>query len=105
MPVKQKLDEVRNRYDQISTGQTLKRVRELRHNAIAHLLLKDKALAIVEYFDIFALVEEIERLVITLYEGFGNIPPPNFLSLKEQTVEQAKLFWQTYFAGAAALST
>jgi hypothetical protein len=105
MPVKQKLHEVRSRYDQIAIEQSFKRVRDLRHSAIAHLLLRDEPLETVEYSDIFALADEIERLVITLYEGFGNIPPPNFLSLKKQTVERAKLFWQTYFTGAAALST
>jgi len=84
MPVKQKLREVRDHYDQISTGKTFKRVRDLRHNAIAHLLLQDKPLAAVEYSDIFVLADEIERLVVWLYEGFGNIPPPNFSALKSR---------------------
>jgi AbiU2 len=102
-PVKQKLHEVRDRYHEISAGQSFKRVRDLRHNAIAHLLLPEEPPATFEYSDVFALAGEIERLVISLYEGFGSIPPPQFLSFKEQTAEQAKLFWQTYFAGVAAV--
>jgi hypothetical protein len=35
---------------------------------------------------------------------YGITQSPQFLSLKEQTAEQAKLFWQTYLAGVAAVS-
>jgi hypothetical protein len=101
-PINEKLHEVRDRYREISAGHSFKRVRDLRHNVIAHLLLPEEPTETVEYSDVFALADEIQRLVITLYEGFG-IPPPQFLSLKEQTAAQAKLFWQTYFAGVAAV--
>jgi hypothetical protein len=104
-PVNQKLHEVRDRYHEISAGQSFKRVRDLRHNAIAHLLLPEEPPTTVEYSDIFALSDEIERLVVTLYEGFGNFPAPYFLSLKAQTAERAKLFWHTYFAGVAAVTS
>jgi hypothetical protein len=36
-----------------------------------------------------------------LYQGFG-ITRPHFVNLREQTVERAKLFWQTYLTGVGA---
>jgi hypothetical protein len=102
-PDSEKLRDLRDRYREILDGQTFKRVRDLRHNAIAHLLVSEEPPATVEYADIFALAYEIERQVIALYEGLG-IRPPQFASFKEDTAERAKLFWQTYFAGVAGLA-
>jgi hypothetical protein len=102
-PDSEKLRDPRDRYHEIIDGQTFKRVQDLRHNAIAHLLVSEQPPATVECADIFALAYEIERQVIALYEGLG-IRPPQFASFKEDTAERAKLFWQTYFAGVAALA-
>jgi hypothetical protein len=99
-PIRQKLCDVRDRYDRVSTGSLFRRVRELRHNQIAHLLVRDEPAPQVEYADIFALADEIETMLVNLYEGFG-IRPPHFTGLKAQNIQEPKLFWQTYFAGVA----
>ncbi len=55
-----------------------------------------------QHSDVFSITDEIERQVIMLHEGLGMLLP-EFIALKKQAVEQAKLFWDTYFAGVAAL--
>lgn len=97
-PIRQRLGEAQVRYNNISAGPLLQRIRDLRHNQIAHLLVRDEPIASVEYTDIFALTDEIEMLLTTLYEGFGK-GLAHFVGLKARTTGQAKLFWQTYFAG------
>jgi hypothetical protein len=52
----------------------------------------------VEYADIFALIDKIERQVIMLHEGLG-IDGPRFVAQSTNTAEKAALFWNTYFAG------
>jgi hypothetical protein len=101
-PVGEKLQEVSKRYQQLYTAQPFRWVQQLRHDEIGHLLMRKELTPPVQYSDIFALGDEIERLVITLHEGLG-ISSPRFIALKAQITEQAKVFWQTYFAGVAAV--
>jgi hypothetical protein len=73
-------------------------VKQLRHDEIGHLLMRKASSQTVQYSDVFALADEIERLVILLHEGLG-IHSPHFTTIKRQTVDHAKLFWNTYLAG------
>jgi hypothetical protein len=73
-------------------------VKQLRHDEIGHLLMRKASTPTVEYSDVFALADVIERLVALLHEGLG-IHAPHFTTVQRQTVDHAKLFWNTYFAG------
>jgi hypothetical protein len=99
----EKLQKVCNAYKQTYTGQRFQRVQQLRHDRIGHLLMRVQPTPTSDHFDVFAIIDEIEGQVITLHEGLGMLPP-NFNSLKKHAVQQAKLFWDSYFAGVAALS-
>jgi hypothetical protein len=87
---------------QLYTAQPFRWVEQLRHDEIGHILMRKELTPTVQYSDIFALGDEIEQLVITLHEGLG-IQSPRFIALKAQIAEQATVFWQTYFAGVAAV--
>jgi hypothetical protein len=96
-----KLQEACDRYHQIYTGQPFQRVQQLRHDEIAHLLNREQPTPTSQHSDVVAIIDEIEDQVITLLKGLGM--SPHFITLKEQAVEEAKLCWDTYFAGVAAL--
>lgn len=99
-PNSQKLSDACTRYDRLYAGEMSKRVRLLRHS-IAHLLVQDaSSLPRVDYSDIFALADEIEECLISLYQGFG-IREPYFIELKERSAERAELFWETYLRGVS----
>ena len=100
-PIWQKL---RERYEKILAGPIFEGVQRLRNDEIGHLLVREKPTPTVEYADTFALIDEIEKLLITLYEGLPD-RQPRFAGLKKETAERAKLFWHTYLAGAAALTS
>jgi hypothetical protein len=85
-------------FHKISTAQQFGWAKRLRHNEIGHLLLSRTPSQEVEYSDIFALVDEVERQVIMLHEGLG-IDGPQFVDQRKKTAEKAALFWNTYFAG------
>ena len=100
--MREKLQEVCDRYHQIYTSQSFLRVKQLRNAEIGHLLMQKEPTPTGEHSDVFAITDEIERQVITLHEGLG-MTPPRFIELKTQTVEQAKLFWDTYFTGVTVI--
>ena len=100
-PIPERLNEVRTEYERIRSSPLLLRIKNLRHGKIAHLLTGVEPDRSVEYSDIFVLVDQIEKMLVTLYEGFG-MGPPHFLRLKERTSMDSNLFWYTYLAGAAS---
>jgi hypothetical protein len=95
------IQEVCDRYKQIYTGHPFQRVIQLRHDEIGHLLNREKPTPTSQRYDIFSIVDEIEHQVIRLHKGLGM--SLHFITLKEQAVEQAKLFWDTYLAGVTAI--
>jgi hypothetical protein len=95
---RKKLQDLCNCYHKISTAHQFEWVKQLRHDEIGHLLMRNTPSQKVEYADIFALTDEIERQVIMLYEGLG-IHGPRFGEQSKETAEKAVLFWNTYFAG------
>lgn len=103
-PIWQKLRDARDGYEKILAGPVFERVQRLRNDEIGHLLVQEKPSPTVEYADTFALIDEIEKLLVTLYEGLHN-RQPRFVDLKKETAERAKLFWRTYLAGVAALAS
>jgi hypothetical protein len=91
-----KLCDVRDRYKCLIREPLFERVKELRHSAIGHLLIKPTET--VEYDDIFALTDEIEALLLTLFEGLNSLP--GFIETKQPSIEGAGLFWDAYLTGA-----
>ena len=69
-------------------GPVFGRVQRLRNDEIGHLLVQEKPQPTVEYADTFALIDEIEKLLVTLYEGLHN-RQPRFAELKKETAEGA----------------
>jgi hypothetical protein len=102
-PIWQEVIDTQSRYDQVLKGPTYDQVRSLRNDAIGHLLLHEDPTSPGEYQEVFALVNELEVMLATLFKGLG-IAPPKFIALKKTNTEQAKLFWDTYLAGVAVLS-
>ena len=93
-----RLAELRRLYDKIIAEDAFGRVKGLRHNAIAHLLVLETETT--DYSDVFALADQAEKLVRTLYEGLGMPDPPRFIAaLKDQPKPGEGLFWSTYLAG------
>lgn len=94
----QKLQAVSDLHQRIYATARFSWVKQLRHDEIGHLLKRKASTPTVQYSDVFALADVIERLVILLHESLG-IRPPRFTTVKSQTVDHAKLFWNTYLAG------
>jgi hypothetical protein len=94
---KQKLNDAKVHYDRVFREPLVKRVQGLRHNEIAHLLIRKIPDLPVEYTDVFTLADQVETLVLTLHEGVGWVP--HFVESKNKATERAMLFWQAYFAG------
>ena len=101
--MRKKLQEVCNCYQKLYSEQPFQRVQQLRHDEIGHLLKREQPTPTSQHPDVFAITDEIERQVVMLHEGLG-MQSPQFVPLKKQAVEQAKLFWDTYFAGAVSLT-
>jgi hypothetical protein len=97
--MREKLRHVCNRYPEVRGRAAFRRVRQLRHNEIGHLLIE--ATRTSERSDLFELADETKQLVGALHEGLGMEPPP-YLSWGDQAAQDAKLFWDTYLAGVAA---
>lgn len=96
--MRERLENVGRRYNEIFKGEQFNRVQQLRHDEIGHLLLRDDPTPTVEYADIFALADEVEQQIRKLFEGLG-LCEPAFLSWKDKLTERSKLFWDTHLHG------
>src|SRR5262249_19275069 len=88
----QKLQDLCDRHHQIYTSPQFKRVRQLRHDEIGHILIRETPTETVEYADTFALADQIEQQVIMLHGGLG-ILAPNFIGERKNTDARATMFW------------
>jgi hypothetical protein len=93
------LQDLCDRHHQIYTSPQFKRVRQLRHDEIGHILIRETPAETVDYADTFALADEIEYQVIMSHEGLG-ILTPNFIDERKNTDARATMFWDTYLAAA-----
>jgi AbiU2 len=97
------LQRVTRDYDALIKGVAFEHGRQLRNDAIAHLLIPDERTPDVTYETIFSLHDAAERLVTSLYQVCDRGKPryPDHLA---SLTEHAKVFWDTYFAGMAAVN-
>jgi hypothetical protein len=72
--------------------------RRLRNEAVAHLLIMNTPIPTVEYETIYGLQDAAERLVIVIYQIVGR-GCPDFPNKRAELEANAKVFWDTYFAG------
>jgi hypothetical protein len=91
---RRKLSEVRHHYNKLVKTPLFSRVRDLRHNEIGHLLISDEPIERVEYNDVLAITDEIEALLVSLFEGLDRSPA--FIEKKKQAIEGARLFWDAF---------
>jgi hypothetical protein len=91
------LAEVRTGY--VNLGEQEKSGRDLRDEAIAHILSRDPTE--VEYDTIYYLHDEAERLA-TLLHHVCDRGTPDFDKDQPTFEEAARVFWDTYFAGVVA---
>ena len=96
--MRSKLSEMRDQYSKVTDSDSFRRVVQLRHDEIGHLLLRDEETPASEHADVFWLADEAERLVLLLYEGLAMPLEPHFVVMRRETDANAKLFWETYLA-------
>jgi hypothetical protein len=96
------LQRVTRDYDALVKGAAFERGRQIRNDAIAHLLIPDKRTPEMTYETIFSLHDAAEQLVSDLYEVCDRGRPRYHDHLPTLT-EHAKVFWDTYFAGRNAV--
>jgi AbiU2 len=94
---KRSLAEVRTGY--VNLGEHEKSGRNLRDEAIAHILSREPTE--VEYETIYYLHDEAERLATLLYHVCDR-GAPDFDEDRPKFEEAARVFWATYFAGVDA---
>jgi len=98
-----RLAEARKEYATLYASDVARRVRRLRNEAIAHVLRPDTPTPTVETDDVFKLTDDIERLIVSLFDGLWGIAP-QFPSIRQPSETYAATFWDTYFAGMTAVA-
>jgi hypothetical protein len=92
---------LKNDYSNVRQSDPYQRGVRLRNDAVAHLLDMPTATPIVEYTDVYELIDTAAGLVQRLYAVCGR-REPRFLELERSVKEKAKLFWDTYFEGMSS---
>jgi hypothetical protein len=90
------LKQAKDDYKALADGDLFKRGKQLRNNAIAHVLIPDKPTPEVTYETIYELQDAAERLVTALYQVCHR-GTPGFPSHRARLDDHARLFWKTYF--------
>jgi hypothetical protein len=83
-------------YDALAAGDLFDRGKQLRNNAIAHVLIPDKPTPEVAYETIYQLQDAAERLVTALYQACYR-GTPQFVGHQASLEDHARIFWKTYF--------
>jgi hypothetical protein len=97
------LKRVTRDYDALIRGDAFEHGRQIRNDAIAHLLIPDKPTPNVTYETIFFLHDAAEQMVTDLYLVCDR-GKPRYPSHLLTMNEHAKVFWDTYFAGMTILN-
>jgi hypothetical protein len=92
------LKRVTRDYDALIKGDAFEHGRQIRNDAIAHLLIPGERTPTVTYETIFYLHDAAEQMVTDLYQVCDR-GKPRYPSHLPSMTEHAKVFWDTYFAG------
>jgi hypothetical protein len=90
------LERVTSNYKALVDGDLFDRGKQLRNNAIAHVLISDRRMPEVTYETIYELQYSAERLVTELYQVCHR-GAPRFPEHQASLNDHARIFWQTYF--------
>jgi hypothetical protein len=97
------LQHVKAQYEALLKGEAFERGRRFRNEMIAHLLIPDDPTPTVRYETIYSLLDTTEQIVADLYQVCDR-GKPRYLDHLLKSTEHAKVFWDTYFAGMAAVN-
>jgi len=89
-------------WDRVRKDDRYNRAKDLRNDLLAHVLVSEHPTPTVPYEDIFSLHDDAHRMVADLLELC--LPHYHFVS-RLALEHQAKVFWDTYFAGMVAVSS
>jgi AbiU2 len=97
------LQRAAGQYDALLGGDLFERGRRFRNDAIAHVLIPEEPTPTLTYETIFSLHDAAEELVTCLYQVCDRGKPryPDHLA---SLTEHARVFWDTYFTGMAAMN-
>jgi hypothetical protein len=99
-PNRKKFIEAQRLYKKVDKSDALRRVRALRHGGLAHIIRKTSK-EIVFNQELVKLLDDAERIVTLLFQGFG-LRDPRYIGVRDTLVLRAQLFWDTYKAGLQA---
>jgi hypothetical protein len=88
------LQQARERYEALRKDDLLERAKRLRHDVVAHILIRDTPTPKVNYKDVYDLRDAAEQIVTDLIAACGRQKPK-----RSPVAEQAKFFWDTYLLG------